>query len=49
MKTVTVKSVQHMTHVAYGGKHSIVTDEPPESGDDLGMSAYELLLASLGT
>ena len=48
MKTVTVKSVNRMLHVAYSDKHSIVVDEPPDQGDDLAMSPYELLLASLG-
>jgi uncharacterized OsmC-like protein len=49
MRTVTVRSVEKMMHVASSDKHSIVLDEPPESGDDLGMCPYELLLSSLGT
>ncbi|MEX2430591.1 MAG: hypothetical protein WD645_01575 [Dehalococcoidia bacterium] len=50
MKTVTVKSVGKMMHVASSDKHSIVVDEPSTNGgDDLGMNPYELLLSSLGT
>ncbi|MEX2599627.1 MAG: hypothetical protein WD533_08235 [Dehalococcoidia bacterium] len=48
MTAVTVKSVDRMMHVASSHKHSVVVDEPPEQGDDLGMEPYELLLSSLG-
>ena len=49
MATVTVKSVDKMMHVASGHRHTVVVDQPRPSGDDLGMSSTELLLASLGT
>jgi putative redox protein len=50
--TVTVHSIaghQYAMLVSDGG-HSLVTDEPLEDGgDDLGPSAYELLLSALGS
>ena len=49
MAAVTVKSLNRMTHEVTTGQHTIVTDEPPDAGDDLGMAPYELLLASLGS
>ena len=38
-----------MTHLVTSRHHSIVADEPPGKGDDLGMDPYTLLLSSLGT
>ncbi len=49
MAAVTVKSVNRMTHVVSSDRHTIVVDEPAETGDDLGLDPYELLLASLGS
>ena len=49
MAAVTVKSVSRMTHIVISDRHTLVADEPPETGDDLGMDPYELLLASLGS
>ena len=49
MATITVQSIDKMTHLVTTAHHGIVADEPPSSGDDLGMDPYELLLASLGT
>jgi uncharacterized OsmC-like protein len=49
MAVVSVKSVSRMTHVVTSGKHTITADEPASVGDDLGMTPYELLLASLGS
>ena len=49
MVAVTVKSVDRLTHTVTARQHSIVADEPPDAGDDLGMAPYELLLSSLGS
>ena len=49
MATITVQSMDKMTHLVTTDRHGIVGDEPPPSGDGLGMDPYELLLASLGT
>ncbi len=49
MATITVQSIDRMTHLVTTDRHGIVGDEPPPSGDGLGMDPYELLLASLGT
>ena len=49
MTTITVRSIDRMTHLVITDHHGIVAGEPTPSGDDLGMDPYELLLASLGT
>jgi uncharacterized OsmC-like protein len=49
MAVVTVRSIKGMTHEVTSGRHTIVADEPPDTGDDLGMDPYEILLASLGS
>ena len=48
MASVTVTSLNGMTHVVASDRHAIVADEPPPPGADLGMDPFELLLASLG-
>ena len=48
MATITVESIDRMTHLVTSGHHAIVADEPAEAGDDLGMDPYELLLGALG-
>jgi len=48
MATVTVKSVQRMTHTVTAGEHEFTVDEKSEQGDDQGMDPYEVLLGSLG-
>ena len=49
MASVSVRSIgdRHTTRIEADG-HTIVADEPPPAGDDLGPSPYELLLAALG-
>lgn len=49
MAVVTVRSIDGMTHEITSGRHTIVADKPPNTGDDLGMDPYEILLASLGS
>jgi uncharacterized OsmC-like protein len=44
-----VSSVNGVTHEVTSDRHTIVADEPPDTGDDLGMDPYETLLASLGS
>ena len=45
---VTVQSIERMTHLVASDGHAIVADEPLDTGDDLGMDPYELLLGALG-
>ena len=49
MASVSVRSIgdRYSTRIEAGG-HTIVSDEPPPEGDDLGPGPYELLLAALG-
>lgn len=49
MATISVRSVggRYSTRIE-GEGHAFVADEPAPSGDDLGPSPYELLLAALG-
>jgi len=49
MTRVEVFHLENLQHEATVGGHSIVLDEPKESGgDSAGMTPYELLLAALG-
>jgi len=49
MATITIQSIDNMTHLATMDHHGSVGDELSPSGDDLGMDPCELRLASLGT
>ena len=50
MGHVSVSSVgDRYETLIHSDRHSLTADEPPPAGDDLGLSPYELLLASLGS
>jgi uncharacterized OsmC-like protein len=49
MKRVTVKSLENLQQRVVAGKHTLISDEPGDEGDDLGPTPTELLLASLGS
>jgi len=44
-----ITSLGGVRHAVSVGGHSMVVDEPPPAGADLGPTPYELLLAALGT
>jgi putative redox protein len=45
---VTETSVGGYTQQIAAGRHRLVADEPRPSGDDIGPTPYDLLLAGLG-
>ena len=49
MATVTVRSIDRITHLVTSEHHGFVADEQPPTGAGLGMDPYELLLAALGS
>ena len=49
MATITVKSTHGLVHEVTGGKHTLLSDEPPPAGEGGGMDAHQLMLAALGS
>lgn len=49
MKTVKIEKFRNLQQVVTTENHALIVDEPPDAGDGLGPTPYEILLASLGT
>ncbi|MEE9248746.1 MAG: hypothetical protein V3U79_08640 [Dehalococcoidia bacterium] len=48
MQAVKVETFRNLQQVVNTSNHSLVADEPPDAGDDLGPSPSELHLSALG-
>lgn len=49
MKRVTIKSLEGLQQQVVAGKHTFISDEPGDEGDDRGPTPTELVLAALGS